>query len=45
VPCVCVVRGRADLQYKNMRKDYLTAIWNVVNFRDVAKRLEDAKKA
>lgn len=33
------------LQYKNMRADYLSAIWSVVNFGDVAKRLEDAKKA
>lgn len=33
------------LQYKNMRADYLGAVWSVVNFGDVAKRLEDAKKA
>lgn len=32
------------LQYKNMRADYLNAIWNVVNFGDVAARLAAAKK-
>ncbi len=32
------------LQYKNMRADYLTALWSVVNYKDVAKRLDDAKK-
>lgn len=33
------------LQYKNMRPDYLKAIWNVVNFGDVGRRLAEAKKA
>jgi len=32
------------LQYKNMRADYLSAIWNVVNFGDVSRRLAEAKK-
>ena len=27
------------LQYKNVRPDYLNAVWNVINFGDVAKRL------
>lgn len=27
------------LQYKNVRPDYLNAIWSVINFNDVAKRL------
>jgi Fe-Mn family superoxide dismutase len=31
------------LQYKNARGDYLKAIWNVVNFKDVAARLAAAK--
>lgn len=33
------------LQYKNVRPDYLKAIWSVVNFKDVAARLAAAKKA
>eukprot|EP00741_Cyanophora_paradoxa_P006032 tig00000970_g5850.t1 len=33
------------LQYKNMRADYLKAIWEVVNWKNVAERLEAAKKA
>lgn len=32
------------LQYKNVRPDYLKAVWNVVNWRDVAQRFEAAKK-
>ena len=31
------------LQYKNVRPDYLKAIWSVVNFRNVAERLKAAK--
>jgi hypothetical protein len=29
----------ADLQYKNVRPDYLNAIWSIINFGDVSKRL------
>nr|QBY35578.1 manganese superoxide dismutase 2 [Dunaliella salina] len=32
------------LDYKNVRPDYLKAIWSVVNWRDVASRFEAAKK-
>ena len=31
------------LQYKNARPDYVKAIWQVANWKDVAKRLQDAK--
>jgi Fe-Mn family superoxide dismutase len=31
------------LQYKNMRADYLKAIWNVVNWRNVSERYAAAK--
>ena len=31
------------LQYKNVRPDYLNAIWDVVNFDNVAQRLAAAK--
>ncbi|KAI9363981.1 superoxide dismutase [Mn], mitochondrial-like protein [Zopfochytrium polystomum] len=33
------------LQYKNVRPDYLKAVWNVVNWNDVAKRYDAASKA
>ena len=33
------------LQYKNVKGDYVTAWWNVVNWADVAQRLEKAKAA
>jgi len=32
------------LQYKNARPDYLKAIWQVVNWKNVAERYENAKK-
>ena len=31
------------LQYKNVRPDYLKAVWGVVNWRDVGRRLADAR--
>ncbi len=33
------------LQYKNVKADYVTAWWNVVNWTDVAQRLTQAKAA
>jgi len=33
------------LQYKNLRPDYLKAIWEIVNWKNVAERFEAAKKA
>ncbi|ESN92464.1 hypothetical protein HELRODRAFT_89336 [Helobdella robusta] len=32
------------LQYKNVRPDYVKAIWNVANWKDIAERLAKAKK-
>ncbi|XP_067845239.1 superoxide dismutase [Mn], mitochondrial isoform X1 [Heptranchias perlo] len=32
------------LQYKNVRGDYLKAIWNVINWENVGERLKAAKK-
>ena len=34
-----------DLQYKNVRPDYMKAVWSVVNWSNVAQRLAAAKKA
>ena len=31
------------LQYKNVRPDYVNAIWNVVNWQDITIRYEEAK--
>ncbi|MGH0121488.1 UNVERIFIED_CONTAM: hypothetical protein FKN15_023786 [Acipenser sinensis] len=31
------------LQYKNVRPDYVKAIWNVVNWENVAERFQAAK--
>jgi hypothetical protein len=40
--CVQVWEHAYYLQYKNARPDYLKEVWKVVNWRDVAKRLEKA---
>ena len=32
------------LDYLNVKADYVKAFWNLVNWQDVAARLEDAKK-
>lgn len=32
------------LQYKNAKADFFEAIWNVINWEDVARRLSNAKK-
>lgn len=32
------------LQYKNVRPDYVKAIWSVVNWENVSERLQMAKK-
>jgi len=32
------------LQYKNVRPDYVKAIYKVANWKEVAERLADAKK-
>lgn len=32
------------LQYKNARADYVKSIWKVVNWKDVAERLENVRK-
>jgi len=31
------------LQYKNVKADYISAFWNLVNWQDVAKRYNQAK--
>lgn len=35
---------RVILQYKNVRPDYLKAIWNVINWQDAAARYEEAQR-
>ena len=30
------------LQYKNVRPDYVTAIWDVINWQDIAERYSNA---
>lgn len=32
------------LQYKNVRPDYVKAIWNVISWENVSERLQTAKK-
>jgi superoxide dismutase, Fe-Mn family len=32
------------LQYKNVKPDYVTALWNIINWADVAQRYEAAAK-
>ncbi len=32
------------LQYKNVKADYVEAFWNIVNWNDVAKRFDKARK-
>jgi Fe-Mn family superoxide dismutase len=32
------------LQYENRRPDYVKAIWNVIDFTDVARRFADATR-
>ena len=32
------------LQYKNVKADYLKAVWDVINWREVARRYEAAAK-
>jgi len=32
------------LQYKNVKPDYLNAIWDVINWREVAERYEAVSK-
>jgi Fe-Mn family superoxide dismutase len=31
------------LQYKNVRPDYVKAIWEIVNWKNVAERFQNAK--
>jgi len=33
------------LQYKNVRPDYVKAIWNVANWKDIGDRFALAKKS
>ncbi|KAK1233805.1 hypothetical protein PQX77_003018, partial [Marasmius sp. AFHP31] len=33
------------LQYKNVKADYLNAIWNVINFAEAEKRFTEAASA
>ncbi|CAN9508082.1 unnamed protein product [Ophioblennius macclurei] len=32
------------LQYRNVRRDYIQAIWNIINWKNVSERLRNAKK-
>jgi Fe-Mn family superoxide dismutase len=31
------------LQYKNVKADYVAALWNIINWDDVARRFAQAK--
>ena len=33
------------LQYKNMRPDFVKAIWNIANWNDISQRFTNAKSA
>lgn len=33
-----------SIQYKNVRPDYVKNIWKIINWKDVADRLAEAKK-
>jgi len=33
------------LQYKNLRPDFVKAIWNIANWKDISERFSNAKKA
>lgn len=44
--CVTLFRlSGVWLQYKNVRPDYVKNIWKIINWKDVAARFDDARKA
>lgn len=42
-PLLTLGTPTTDLQYKNLRPEYLKHIWEVVNFKDVAARFREAQ--